>query len=124
MANGYNTRISIGGTIMQYELYFGKRMLGIFYNLEEIQTWLNKQLKEAEQKRLDKYKDLVNKVVRFKYSPEGSAETKMVKVANIIMDKGFVYIEGFDMMIYNNASPNNSYRKYRSDRVVGDIEVF
>lgn len=114
---------------MKYELYENGKPRAYFYSLEDFVTWANHRIaesNEAEKKaKLAKFAKLVDKVVRFKYSHDGKTEVKMVKVEDVVFADGFAYINGFDMMVFDEVNPVGAYRKYRTDRIVGEeIKVF
>lgn len=114
---------------MKYELYENGRCKLNAFSLEDLVSWANRKIteeKEAEKKaKLAKFAKLVDKVVRFKYSHDGKTEIKMVKVEDVVFADGFAYINGFDMMVFDEVNPVGAYRKYRTDRIVGEeVKVF
>ncbi len=114
---------------MKYELYEDGRCKLNAFSLEGLVTWANRKIaedKEAEKKaKLAKFAKLVDKVVRFKYSHDGKTEVKMVKVEDVVFADGFAYINGFDMMVFDEGNPTGAFRKYRTDRIVGEeVKVF
>lgn len=110
---------------MTYQIFADGKASGYFYNPQDIITWANKEIERLKREKASKFKVLLDKVVRFKYSHDGKTDVKMVKVQEVILENDFIYLLGHDMMVFDEKKPTESWRKYRHDRIVdGDIKVF